>query len=122
MTRRGILSVFLLSVALAGLSSQSAWASTTTLTFDEFPNGTVLTTQYQNVGVTINGATTLASCSTCVFPPVSGSYIAFSPLGVMTLTFASANVSMVSVYITDYDSSVTVTAYDSSNNLLGQSS
>jgi hypothetical protein len=61
---------------IAGLS-QSARAGTTTLTFDGLSNGTVLTNQYASEGVTISGGETLTSCPTCIFPPVSGTNVAF---------------------------------------------
>jgi hypothetical protein len=111
-------------LGLGGLG-QRAFAGTTTLTFDEFSNSTVLTTQYQSLGVTISGAVVFTSCPSCVFPPVSGTNVAYAPTGLMTLTFNSAvvggNVQTVSAYVTDPNGPAGIYAYDSSNNLLGQS-
>jgi len=112
-----------LAMVLGGDLSQRASATTTTLTFDEFPYRTVLTTQYQSLGVTISGATVGTTCQTCSFPPVSGTNVAFNPSGPMTLTFvspAAGSVQTVSSYFTDYSGSAGIYAYDSSNNLLGQ--
>lgn len=111
-----------------GSLSQSAWAAgdTTTLNFSEYPNSTVLTTQYQSEGVTISGATILTSCPTCIpFPSVTGDNIAYAPTGSMTFTFSptviGGQVQTVSVYVTDNYGPVGLYAYDSSNNLLGES-
>jgi hypothetical protein len=107
---------------LFGSLGQSAWAGTTTLTFDEFSSGTVLTNQYESEGVTISGATALA---TSAFPPVSGTNIAYAPTGLMTFTFnpivIGGQVQTVSVYVSDNVGSAGIYAYDSSNNLLGES-
>jgi hypothetical protein len=124
--RKGLIKVQLFSVLFLGLGglSRSALAGTTTLTFDEFTNGTVLTTQYQSLGVTISGATVLASCTTCTFAPISGTSVAYAPSGLMTLTFNPAliggNVKTVSAYVTDPSGPAGIYAYDSSNNLLGE--
>jgi hypothetical protein len=117
------LAVGLAMVLGGGLSQRALAATTTTLTFDEFSNTTVLTTQYQSLGVTISGASVLTQCSTCIFPPVSGTNVAVAPSGSMTLTFvspAAGSVQTVSVYVSNLTGSVGINAYDSANNLLGQ--
>jgi hypothetical protein len=90
--RRGaqiILAIFSMLFLLGTGAAQRASAQTTTLTFDDVTNGTALTTQYQSLGVTISGAVIYASCTTCYFPSVTGSNVAYSPNGSMTFTFDS---------------------------------
>ncbi|WP_348263267.1 hypothetical protein P8935_01615 [Telmatobacter sp. DSM 110680] len=123
--KRGILSLLLgvTFAAVLGSFTQCAWAGTTTLTFDEFVNGTTLTTQYQNVGVTISGAQVIQTNST--YPPVSYPNVVFPPSGLMTFSFSVGGVKTVSAFVTVYVSlgepPVSINAYDSSNNLLGSS-
>jgi hypothetical protein len=123
MKRSAIPGLLFFGILLLGGLSQSALA--TTLTFDEFPGGTVLTTQYQSLGVTISGATVYTSCPTCLFPPVSGTNVAYAPSGLMTFSFnptvVGGSVDTVSAYVTAYGGPAGIYAYDSSNNLLGQS-
>jgi hypothetical protein len=116
---------FLLVLIVGGLS-QGAWAGTTTLNFNTYSSGTVLTNQYESQGVTISGATILASCTTCdPFPSVSGTNVAYAPTGLMTLTFdptvVVGQITTVSAYVSDNLGPAGIYAYDSSNNLLAQS-
>ncbi len=101
-------------------TSQSAYAATT-LSFDEYADGTVLTTQYQGVGVTISGATIIPSAYTA-WAANTGPNFAYAPTGLMTFSLNSAitgNIQSVSAYISG-DTSVGIYAYDSTGALVGQ--
>jgi hypothetical protein len=90
------------------------------ITFEGWPDGTVLTTQYPNVD--FNGAVVLTAASAggslldSVYPPHSGTNVIYDPNGPLTLTFSSP-VEFVNGYFT-YAYGLTMTAYDSSNNVL----
>lgn len=103
---------------------QPALASTTTLTFDEYPNGTVLTTQYQGIGVTTFGATTSLAFYT-PWPANSGGYlgnVAYAEFGLMTFTVNSGitgDIESVSAYVSG-EASVGMYGYDAGGLLVGQ--
>lgn len=107
--------------ALMGIvSAQAALAETTTLTFDEFSHRTVITTQYQPVGVTVDGVESYLAGLT-QWPAQSGQYTAYTELGLMTFTIDSAiagEIREVSVFISG-DTIVTMKAFDAAGNLLG---
>jgi hypothetical protein len=100
---------------------QSASAATSTFSFDEFANGTTLTTQYQSRGVLVSGATVL-DASTTAIPAHSAPNIAYAPTGLMTFSLDSSvvgSIKTVSAYVSG-DPNTGIYAYDSSNNLVGQ--
>jgi hypothetical protein len=95
------------------------------ITFEGWPNGTSLTTQYPNV--TFNGAVILGPAALDLsdpitgqpwvpYPPHSGTNLIYDPNGTLTLTFSSP-VNFVNGYFT-YTNGVVMTAYNSSNTLL----
>lgn len=99
-----------------------ARAATTTLTFDEFSNGTPLTTQYQSLGVTASGATILLAAFG-PFPTASGANIAAAQTGFMTFSFdpvITGSIATVSAYLSG-DAGTGIYAYDSNGFLVGQS-
>lgn len=99
-----------------------ATAATTTLTFDEFSNGTSLTTQYQGLGVTASGATVLLAAFG-PFPTASGANIAAAQTGFMSFSFNSVitgNIATVSAYLSG-DTGTGIYAYDANGFLVGQS-
>jgi hypothetical protein len=107
----------LLTLTLA----QSAFAATTTLTFDEFANQTPITTQYQSVGVTASGATTILALTT-PWAANTGSYLAYSSSGLMTFNLdlnVMGNIQKVSAYVSG-TSNTGIYAYDSNGALVGQ--
>jgi hypothetical protein len=113
---------FLRFLIFASLGS-SSFAATTTVTFDQFPDGTVLTNQYQRLGVTIAGGTVFATNLSSSFPPISAPNVAYAPSGQITISFNSTvagNVMTVSAYVTDPGGPAGIYAYGSSNALLGQ--
>ncbi|MFC3110363.1 PKD domain-containing protein [Undibacterium arcticum] len=121
--RRYLLSVLGLLSFLIGLgAAPSALATTTTLTFDEYPDGTTLTTQYQGVGVTISGAAVSNALAT-PWPANTGANVAFAQTGLMTFTLNSTitgAIQTVSAYVSG-DTSVGIYAYDVGGVLIGQS-
>lgn len=93
------------------------------LTFDEFPTsgGTVLNTQYQNLGVTFENATVYPAAFTA-WPAKSGQNIAVSTVGLMSVTFDTAitgAVYTVSLY-TSTLMPLVLRAYAASGALLAQ--
>lgn len=107
---------------LMGLSTPlKVWAGTTTLTFDEFPNQTPITTQYQSIGVTVSGATTL-NAAVSPWPANTPSYLVYSQPGLMTFTLDPTiigPIQTVSAYVSG-TSSVGIYAYDAAGLLVGQ--
>lgn len=104
------------------LGAQAASAATTTLSFDEFPNGTPLTNQYQNYGVMISGATTIGAIN-FPWPAHSGLNVAFADSGLMSYSLDSSilgDIRTVSAYISGV-SDVGIYAYDVNENLVGLS-
>ena len=102
-------------------ATQSALATVTVLTFDEFTDGTVLTNQYASLGVTASGAMTLDGPNNG-FTPVSPRNLTFSINGYMFFSFNPAitgDIFTVSAYVSG-PSYVGLFAYDIGNNLLGQ--
>jgi len=108
--------------ALIGLgSSSAAVAATTVLSFEEVPEGSLITNQYENLGVTASGAV-VASSDNLGWPFNSQFNLAYAPTGYMSFNLNSTiigNVQSVSAYISGY-SSVGIYAYDSSGNVVGQ--
>ena len=117
---------FLVTLALAVtmLMAPLAQAATTVLNFEGFANGTLLSTQYQSLAVTISGAA-IADCTApgAACTPFSGTNMALADAsGIMTFTFdpiATGYLSTVSAYVTGAPG-VGLYAYDSAHNLLGQ--
>jgi len=111
----------LLGVLLIGLgAAQSALATITTLTFDEFSSGTDITNQYAGIGVTASGATALVATST-PWSANSGLNIANAPTGTILLLLNPAITGLVqsgSVYISG-ETSISLYAYDFGGALLG---
>ncbi len=113
---------FQFALLLALGSPLVAAAATTTLTFDEFSQGTSLTTQYQSLGVTASGASILVAAFG-PFPAASGANIAASQGGFMSFSFdplIAGNIATVSAYVSG-DTGTGIFAYDSNGFLLGQS-
>jgi hypothetical protein len=116
-----LLGAVLLVMGLVATPGARAQATTTTLSFNGIANGTLLTTQDQSLGVTASGVTIVNVNSTLWTNPY-GTNIAEAQSGVMTFTLNSAilgNVQTVSTYISE-STGVTLSAYDASNNLVGQ--
>ncbi len=101
----------LLGAPLLGFADQ-------VITFEGYRDGTVFTNQFP--GVNFNGATILQLGGSLnpQFPPHSSINVVYNPSGPMTIDFASA-VGYFSGYFT-YNQSLTVQAFDSLNNLLGE--
>jgi hypothetical protein len=99
--------------------SASTLASATTINFEQYPEGTFITTQYSTEGIVFSGGAlqrTVPNYNYIGFPPHSGSGALGSPSGPITATF-SLPVFGVSGYYADLGT-FTVSAYDSSNNLI----
>jgi len=102
-------------------AAQSALATVTVLTFDEFTDGTVLTNQYASLGITASGAT-IVDAPLIGLPFVSSLNLAYAPSGLMTFSLNSAitgDIYTVSTYVTG-PVDTGLFAYDAGNNLLGQ--
>jgi hypothetical protein len=115
----GAVSLVMGLVAAPGAQAQ---ATTTTLNFSGFSNGAALTTQYQSLGVTVSGATVI-NVNNTVWTDPYGPNIAEAVSGVMTFTLNPAiigNVQTASTYISAVENTVTLSAYDVSNNQVGQ--
>lgn len=112
----------MMSAVLIGIAcAQGAAAATTTLTFDEFPSQTPLTTQYQSVGVTITGVSTVDASAT-PWPANSGANVAYSIDGLMTFSLNPTiltNVQSVSTFVSA-GGSIGIFAYDANGVLVGQ--
>lgn len=111
---------FLFKVLLGLTIAQSSLAASTTITFDDLPSGTNLTTQYQSSGITASGVVILDASLTSI-PAISAPNIAYSPDGLMIFSIDIANVSTVSAYVSG-PANTGIFAYDSSDNLVGQAS
>lgn len=113
----------LLLAVLAGLSfGQTALAASTTINFDNLPNNTTLTNQYQSSGVQASGVTVFNYFVTNWLPH-SASNIALSLDGLMQFDFDPAitgNIKTVSAYVSSY-SDTGIYAYDANGVLVGQS-
>lgn len=120
--RRPVRSVVGVLSLLLGLGAgQSALASPITLTFDEYADGTVLSTQYQGVGVTVSGARVIVAINTS-WSANSVPNFAYAPTGLMTFSLNSGitgSIQSISAYVWA-DSGVGVYAYDAADVLLGQ--
>lgn len=120
---RFALGVFALMLGLGVVPS--AMATPTTLTFDEFADGTAVSTQYQGVGVTVVGAVTI-NYFNLPWPPFSAPNVVYAPNGPMTFTFDSnitGTIQTVWAYISDSTMvpslSTGLYAFDAANALLG---
>ena len=93
------------------------------LTFDEFLFGTVLTTQYQALGVTASG-TNIVNAIFGSFPAKSVPNVAYAPFGQMVFNFDAAitgTIHTVAVYVS-FQTNVVMRGYDAYGALLAQSS
>lgn len=115
-TRMGILVCSLLITSISNFSHAQV---TTVLGFDDLPNGTVLSNQYQSLGVVINGANVIDGPLNGLIPK-SMRNLVYAESGLMTFNFSLADIKTVSAYITG-PANVGLYAYDSTNNLIGQS-
>ncbi|RDK01179.1 hypothetical protein [Paraburkholderia lacunae] len=110
-----------LSLVMGLAGAPRALATTTTLTFDDIPSGSNLTTQYQNVGVAVSGASVYAA-SLIGVPANTQPNVAYAPSGLMSFTLNTAitgNVQRASAYLTG-PAGIGIYAYDASNTLVGQ--
>lgn len=114
----------LLGTLLLGLAgAPSASAGTTTLTFDDLPEGTYLTTQYQGVGVTAEGVTVYNALN-LPWPANTPPNVVLSDTGFINFYFdqgITGNIQKVSAYIAG-TSSIGLYVYDASGTLVGQAS
>ncbi len=113
---------FGLALLMSLVAPQAVLAATTTLTFDEFADGTSLTTQYQSLGVTANGVIIFTAAFT-PWPAVSSPNVASTLTGQMTFTLDSnitGNIETVSVFVSGF-AGTGIFAYDSLGALVGQS-
>lgn len=97
-------------------------ASTVTLDFDSLSPGTALTNQYQSLGVTVIDAIVYDAISS-PFYAHSEPNIIYSPSGLMVFNFnqnLTGDIQSVSAYVGSAVSFITFSAYDGSNNLVGQ--
>ena len=122
-TRRYLLFVVgVLSLVLGLGAVQPALAAPVTLTFDEFSDGTVLSTQYQGLGVTVSGATVVPALNT-PWPANTGANAAFALTGLMTFSVNSlitGAIQSVLAYVSSDSLAVGLFAYDAANDLIGQ--
>lgn len=120
--RRHFLSALGVVALVLGLgAARNALASTTTLTFDEYFDGTVLSTQYQSVGVTVSGARVLDAINTSWSANSVPNFV-YAPTGLMTFSLNSGitgSIQSISAYVWA-DSGVGIYAYDAADVLLGQ--
>lgn len=105
--------------ALFFLAATGLHAATTILSFDEIADDVAITNQYASRGVSVAGANAI-NAGALGFSAHSGTQVAYAPGGLMTFTVSLANIKTVSVYVTG-PVDVGVFAYDSANNLVGQS-
>ncbi|BCL74692.1 hypothetical protein JHS3_04280 [Jeongeupia sp. HS-3] len=114
--------LYALMGAIAIGVAATASTATTTLDFEDVPDGTSLTNQYQSRGVTISGVTAYNTVGHATFPPVSGTNVAYSE-GLAHFQFnagISGNVTSVSAYLSGV-ANVGIFAFDSANNQVAQS-
>jgi len=112
---------FILGTLLSLSFIQSAFAATTTLTFDDIAAGTLVDTQYQGVGVVADGVTVLNEAE-LPWPANTSPNVGFAHSGFMNFYANSSitgNIQTVSTYAYG-DSIVEMYAYDSSGSLVGQ--
>lgn len=111
-----------LALVLSAGAAPSAFAGSTTLSFNGITSGYPLTTQFQSEGVTASGATIYSTAITNWTNPY-GNNVAAAPTGLMTFTFNSSvtgNINSVSTYLSG-NAGVGLYAYDASGTLLAQS-
>jgi hypothetical protein len=102
-------------ISLGGVKKAEAL----TIDFEGLADLTPVTNQYSGLGVDFFGATVLTagiSLNEFEFPPYSGTNVVFDEFGPITATFSTPMLD-VSGYFT-YLMPVTITAYDSSNNMV----
>lgn len=121
--RRYLLSIVGGLALVLGLGAvQPAIASTTTLTFDEYANGTDITNQYQSLGVMATGVNVLDAIFS-PWPANTGANLAAAPTGILTFLLDSSitgDVTSVSSYVSG-TTSIGIYAYDIGGSLVGQS-
>lgn len=115
--------LFAAGALMLGLAAmQPATATPTVLTFDEFPSFTVLTTQYQSLGVTVSEAVVLEA-SEIFLPANTFPNVSYSPSGVMEFIIdrlITGDIQTVSGFLTG--PAMSMYAYDAANALLGYAS
>jgi hypothetical protein len=112
---------FLFTVLIGLVITKTTMAASTTINFDNLADGTVLSNQYQSLGVLASGATVL-NANAVALPAHSGTNVAYAASGLMTFDFnplMTGNIKTVSVYVSG-DPNTGIFAYDSANNLVGQ--
>lgn len=97
----------------------SGFGSTTTANFDSIGDEVPVTNQYQAQGLLFEG-TTATNALIQGFTAHSGTQVAYSASGLMTINVMLADVRTVSAYVTG-PVDVGIFAYDATNNLVGQS-
>jgi len=115
---RSLLSVLFPLVAMA--TAPSALAQTTTISFNDIPSNSSVTTQFQNVGVLMSGVTVINQTVTFFTNPY-GTNVALAESGLMTITLNPSiigSVQSVSGFLSG--ANVIISAYDASNLLVGQ--
>jgi hypothetical protein len=106
------------AVMMSFFTQQSLAQTTTTLNFDTLADETIITSQYSAQGVNISGANA-TNAAVLGFVAHSGTQVAYSPAGLITMSLSIANVKTVSAYVTG-PKDVGIYAYDAANNLLAQ--
>lgn len=110
-----LISVIALLICFGGVKSTGALI----IDFEDLTDSTPVTNQYSGLGVDFSGATVLTagiSLNEFEFPPYSGTNVVFDESGPIIATFSTLMLD-VSGYFT-YLMPVTITAYDSSNNIV----
>lgn len=121
-----------LSYARGTLPVATTAANQFTIDFDRLQDLDTITSQFQNIGITFDGAKVLgqgASLNYLNFPPISGLNVIYDDLesankGLITVTFDSSlapDVTRVSAYVTG-NFNIVMTAYSADNTALGSQS
>lgn len=110
----------LICLVVAASVLLGAWqANAIMIDFETISDGTVVTNQYSNLGVSFSGATTITAGMTLnelEFPPHSGANVVFDDGSPIMISF-SFPVTQIGGYFT-YTTPVTVAAYDLSGSIL----
>ena len=107
------------SVAVLILSTGSVHANMTVINFDSLAPGTIVDNQFSSLGADFNGDATVVGSLTGSFPSHSGSEVIFNfPSNNIRIDAVGPEWLMAGGYVTGTDS-VTLTAYNSSDILLG---
>ncbi len=99
-------------LVIVGLCAPATVMADQTLTFEGYPDSTLLTTQY--AGINFGGAQILSaggSLNSTQFPPHSGINVIYNPNGAMQLIFDTA-IDYFSGYVT-YNYNMTIQGFDS---------